>query len=118
MNFKNNFNKFKQYSEYFNDLSDAEISELLDNTGAKISAIGDLSKESKDICAEIISSVKQSIKLGLNLKNINVKKLKKAFTELKALAKSELADEAKQSIELMIGLTELFIDNNASARNW
>ena len=118
MNFKNKFNKFKQYSEYFNDLSDAEISELLDNTSAKIDMIGDLSEESKNICSEVTGAVKQSIKLGSNLKNINVKKLKKAFTELKSLVKSELPDEEKQAAELVIGLIDLFIENYESMRNW
>ena len=118
MNFKNKFNKFKQYSEYFNGLSDAEILELLDNTGVKISAVENLAKESKDISAEVISAVKQSIKLGSNLKNINVKKLKKALTELKNLIKSELPDDEKQAAELVIGLIDLFIENNESMRNW
>ena len=118
MNFKNNFNKFRQYSEYFNGLNDAEIHELLDNTGAKIGTIGDLSKEAKDICSEVINAVKQSVKLGLNPKNINVKKLKKAFSELKDLAKSELPDEEKQTVNLVIGLLDLFIENNTSMRNW
>ena len=121
MNFKNKFNKFKQYSEYFNDLNDNEILDLLDKTGAKLELIDELSKESKDISAEIINAVKQSVKLGLNLKNINVKKLKKAYAELKDLNKSEpseLTDEDKQAIELVVGLTDLFIENNASMRNW
>ena len=118
MNFKNNFNKFRQYSEYFNGLNDTEIQELLDNTGAKIEAVGDLSKETKDICGEALNAVKQSMKLGLNPKNMNVKKLKKAFAELKDLAKSELADEEKQTVNLVTGLIDLFIENNTSMRNW
>jgi len=116
MNFKNKFNKFKQYSEYFNGLSDAEILELLDKTGAKIETMETL--ESKDTCADVLSATKQSIKLGSNLKNINVKKLKKAFSELKALAKAELPDEEKQAAELVMGLADLFIENYESMRNW
>lgn len=119
MNFKNKFNKLRQYSEYFGDLSDAEIPGLLGGANEKISAIEDLSKEAKDISAEIAGAIMQSIKTGLGLKNINVKKLKKAFSELKALAKSErLPAEDKQAVELMAGLTELFIENNSSTRNW
>ena len=118
MNFKNNFNKFRQYSDYFNGLSDAEICELLDNSIAKIEAMGDLSQESKSTSAEVINATKQNIKLALNPKNINIKKLKKAFSELKNLAKSDLSDEDKQTVELVIGLVDLFIENNESMRNW
>ena len=118
MNFKNKFNKFKQYGEYFSDLSEAEIYELLDNAIEKIESNQDLSKETKDICAEISNSTKQSVKHGLNVKNINAKKLKKALTELKSLLKSEPPAEEKQTVELMIGLTDLFIENNSTMRNW
>ena len=118
MNFKNNFNKFRQYSEYFNGLNDGETQELLDNTSTKIESIESVSKETKDICAEVINAIKQSIKLGLNPKNINVKKLKKAFSELKSLIKSELPDENKQALELVIGLIDLFIENYENMRNW
>jgi len=118
MNFKNKFNKFKQYSEYFNDLNDNEIYELLGETAVKTENMDHLSKETKDICAEVINATKQSVKLGLNLKNINVKKLKKSFSELKNLIKSELSDEEKQTVELVIGLLDLFIENNESMRNW
>ena len=118
MNFKNKFNKFKQYDEYFKDLNDEEIYALLDSSYAKIGIIGGVSGDAKDICAEVNNSIKQSVKYGVNLKNMNVKKLKKSFSELKDLLKSELSDEEKQSIELMIGLIELFIENNSSMRNW
>jgi predicted Zn-dependent protease len=118
VNFKNKFNKFKQYSEYFNDLNDAEIHELLDGTAVKIEKIDSLTKEAKDVCSEVVSSMKQSVKLGLNLKNINVKKLKKALSELKDLIKAEPADEDKQAVELMIELIELFIENYSNMRNW
>ena|GEM_PF-2718688 len=118
MNFKNKFNKFKQYTEYFNDLSDDEIYALLDKTSAELNQNENLSKETKDICAQVNNSVKQSMQYGTNLKNINVKKLKKSFSELKDLLKSEISDEEKQSMELTAGLLDLFIENNSSMRNW
>lgn len=118
MNFKNKFNKFKQYSEYFNGLNDNEIYELLDNTIEKIGASNNLSKEAKDICTEVSNSTKQSVKQGLNLKSINAKKLKKALSELKDSIKSEPLAEEKQAAELMTGLIDLFIDNNSNMRNW
>ena len=118
MNFKNNFNKFKQHGEYFKGLDDGQIQGLLDGASAKISANESLAKETRDVSSDIIGAVKQSAKFGSSPKNINVKKLKKALSDLKSLLKSELSGEDKQNIELMVGLTELFIDNNASARNW
>ena len=118
MTFKNKFNKFKQYNEYFNGLNDTQITEMLDNAAGKIGSMQDLSKDTKDICGEAVHSVKQSVKLGLNLKNLNVKKLKKAFDELKDISKSEISDDEKQTVDLMIGLTDLFIDNYSSMRNW
>jgi hypothetical protein len=91
---------------------------MLDNAVGKMESVNDLSKDTKDICAEVIHSTKQSVKLGLNMKNINVKKLKKAYDELKNTAKSQPAAEEKQTVELMTGLIDLFIDNYESMRNW
>ena len=118
MNFKNKFNKFREYGDYFKGLSDSEILELLDSSVEKAGQIDNLSKDAQDIYREAVGATKQSVKLGLNLKSINVKKSKKAFSELKAFSKTGISDEEKQTVDLMIGLIDLFIDNSSSARNW